>query len=237
MKKLLSIFICALFFFTIFLPLGALIACAFGYSFIVFSYSFFAVVIAAEAATALILSFFCEAEQIKRVYTAFVAFLPILIIVNCGVSFLKCSPNEFAVIEIAMMLAFLFAVILSLKIGRPATLNAVILAVSLVAVIPFVIINLLIFVFAGFGQSTVVEMIPSPDDERWVEVVDNDQGALGGATVVRVCEDKGIDAVVFKVQKNPKRIYVGEWREYLELDIRWKDDDCVIINSKEYVVD
>ena len=86
MKKLLSIFICALFFCTIFLPLGALIACAFGYSFVVFSYSFFAVVIAAEAATALILSFFCEAEQIKRVYTAFVAFLPILIIVNCGVS-------------------------------------------------------------------------------------------------------------------------------------------------------
>ena len=234
---MLSILICVLFVLVTFLPLGFIVARTFGYSFSLFSYSFFSIVTAVVSAAAAVISFFADREHIKKVYSVFASIVPIILIANYCSSFVKCSSDDHFTIGIAMMIALLFAVILSLQVGKPVALNAVILATSLVAVIPFVIIVWIMSAFSDFGENTVVETIPSPDGERWVEVVDNDQGALGGATVIRVCEDKGIDLFVFQAEKLPIKIYEGEWREYEELDIRWKDDDCVLINSREYEID
>jgi hypothetical protein len=35
----------------------------------------------------------------------------------------------------------------------------------------------------------------------------------------------------------PKQLYLGEWGEYETMDIYWKNDDCLVINGKEYGVD
>ena len=87
-----------------------------------------------------------------------------------------------------------------------------------------------------FCQITVVNTVPGPDGKCWVEVVDNDQGALGGATVVRLCEDRGLNCFVFETEKMPEILYVGEWMEYVDLDVYWKDNDTVVVGTNEYNV-
>ena len=239
MNKALSVLVCLLFVSVVFLPFSVILVRLFGYRFSLFSYSFFAIVTAVLSVASAVLSFFTDNEKPKRKYCVFASLVPILLVVNCGISFVKCSSDEFYATAIAMMISFLFAVILSLQVGKPVVLKAFILTISLVAVIPFVIIVWIMSAFhdLGAGANTVVESILSPDGERWVEVIDNDQGALGGATVITVCEDKGIDVFVFKIEKASETIYVGEWREYEDLNIRWKDNDTVLINSSEYEID
>jgi hypothetical protein len=71
--------------------------------------------------------------------------------------------------------------------------------------------------------------LPSPGGTHEARVIDVDEGALGGSTIVEV-ERNGWLA-------RPKRIYVGEWGEYETMEISWKNDDYLVINGKEYGVD
>lgn len=90
--------------------------------------------------------------------------------------------------------------------------------------------------FGDFGQNTVVQSAKSPNDTYYAEVIDSDQGALGGDTLVEVYENKGINTFVFNITKNPQRIYYGEWGEAQNMQIYWKDDNCLVINSVEYLI-
>lgn len=91
-------------------------------------------------------------------------------------------------------------------------------------------------VFAGqFTEKTVVNRILSPESIRFAEIVDSDQGALGGNTVIYVKDTHKTDFLLFSIGKS-KRIYVGEWKEYENMKIYWKDENYLVINSEEYAV-
>ena len=66
------------------------------------------------------------------------------------------------------------------------------------------------------------------------QVIDSDQGALGGNTIVDVDEKGSFNLLLFRIEKKPQRVYLGEWGEYEGMQIHWKDDDCLVINSVEY---
>lgn len=89
---------------------------------------------------------------------------------------------------------------------------------------------LLLFVLSlrGMSVDTVVMTLESPDGTYVAHVIDNDQGALGGATIVKVQKTKGF--------KKSRRIYIGEWGEHRTMDIYWKDDRCLVINGVEYPI-
>lgn len=102
-----------------------------------------------------------------------------------------------------------------------------ILTAVLVAVVGFAVMIALLF--SNFGQKTVVQTLPSPEGGYEVRVIDDDQGALGGTTIV-------------EVEKNgwftrPERIYTGRWGEWKSMEIYWKSEHCLVINGKEYRVD
>ena len=236
MKKLLSVTVIILFLLNLFLPAATLFCFVCGYSFSLFSYGFFSAVICVISLFAAVISLFLGEDPLGKVLSVFSSLLPMLTVINCIFSFFKCSAGEFFVIGATMLIALSGAAICAVKTGAPMILNACSISASLLAVIPIGIMAFFIFAFADFGENTVVKDIPSPDGQRYIEVVDNDQGALGGATVVRVCEDKGIDCFVFKTQKTPERVYVGEWREYVDLNIYWKDNNCIVIGSEEYKI-
>jgi hypothetical protein len=102
-----------------------------------------------------------------------------------------------------------------------------ILAVLLLLFATFV--GLLSMVFAPLKPvKTVMQTLPSPGGTHEARVIDVDEGALGGSTIVEV-ERNGWRA-------RPKRVYVGEWGEYETMEIYWKNDDCLVINGKEYSV-
>lgn len=91
--------------------------------------------------------------------------------------------------------------------------------------------------FAGqFTENTVIDRILSPESTRFAEIVDVDQGALGGNTVIYVKSAHKADFLIFSIRKN-KRVYVGEWKEYENMRIEWINENCLKINSEEYIIE
>ena len=95
--------------------------------------------------------------------------------------------------------------------------------VALLGVVLFFVVMI-----GNIGQKTVVQVLPSPDGTYEARVIDVDQGALGGDTVVEV-ERKGF-------LTRPKRIYIGEWGEWETMEIYWKDETTLVINGVWYDV-
>lgn len=102
--------------------------------------------------------------------------------------------------------------------------------------------------FGEFGKSSVVKEVLSPDQNYVAEVVDDDQGALGGNTYVTVRwsgqqkQKKEIPVLVGKLVPgtlgaNGKTVYEGSWGEFETMDIKWKNNHILLIDGKEYIVD
>ena len=101
------------------------------------------------------------------------------------------------------------------------------------ALAAFVVLNagniMFLIMMGNMGSKTVVQTLPSPEGGYEARVINVDQGALGGDTVV-------------EVQKNDwkartEQIYIGEWGEFETMEIYWKDEHSLVINGKEYQVD
>ena len=95
-------------------------------------------------------------------------------------------------------------------------------------------LSISLYMMFPFGETTVVKELPSPDNTRYVQVIDSDQGALGGDTIVCLYEKKGVDLLILSITKKPEIIYIGNWGEFREMDIYWEDDSSLVINSFEY---
>lgn len=103
----------------------------------------------------------------------------------------------------------------------------------------FFIIYLLAFYFAlmfsGIALETVVRTVPSPNGKYEAQVIDRDEGALGGSTYVYICEKQGdISLFPFTFQKKPRKIYSGDWGEFEILVPYWTEENSVVIFGKEY---
>lgn len=83
------------------------------------------------------------------------------------------------------------------------------------------------------AQKTVVKTIKSPNEAHYAQVVVCDQGALGGNTLVYVFDSKPF---IFKIKKLPEKLYQGQWGEHEYMQIYWKNDNCIVINSTEYTL-
>jgi hypothetical protein len=118
------------------------------------------------------------------------------------------------------------------------TVFSVIIALLALILVPMICFSVFMVVFFGsIGEDTVIQTLPSPDGNRYAEVIDCDQGALGGDTLVDVYQDCGINAILFKIEKKPQRVYFGDWGEFENMQIHWKDDNCLVINSVEYEIE
>ena len=122
------------------------------------------------------------------------------------------------------------------KHGRGTVIKTVFAILSLLCICFLCVILFFRLLFGSFGENTVVMTVRSPNKEYYAEVIDSDQGALGGNTFVDVYEKSIIETPVLTVCKKPKRIYSGKWGDYKKMQIYWKDDTCVVINSVEYKI-
>ena len=123
------------------------------------------------------------------------------------------------------------------KHGRSTVIKTVFAILSLLCICFFCVILFFRLLFGSFGENTVVKTVESPNKEYYAEVIDSDQGALGGNTFVDVYEKSIIETSVLTVCKKPKRIYSGKWGEYKKMQIYWENDTCIVINSVEYEIE
>ena len=95
-----------------------------------------------------------------------------------------------------------------------------------------------LFALFPMSEKTVLQTAASPDGAYIAELIDDDQGALGGATVVTVRSTKGeIDLVIFSVEHKPRTVYHGDWGEGFHKTLAWKDDQTVTLGEMPIAIE
>jgi hypothetical protein len=122
------------------------------------------------------------------------------------------------------------------KYGKPLAIKIATLVLFVQLLLLVLFFSFMIFIFGNIGQNTVVQTVESPSGKYYAQIIDSDQGALGGDTLVNVYEKKCIDVFLFKIEKKPQNVYFGNWGEFNTMKIHWKNDNCLIINGKEYEI-
>lgn len=234
MKDKIKFILYVLIFISSFLPVLSLILWCFKCSVSLFSYNFFAVV------SALILiiftSFIAKSEEIgvNKTLRFFTAFMPVMSLTNAVVYIFK---SKSAIVAASMAICFVCSAVIAEKICKSKNVKVISVLSSSVLSVPVLIITVSSVLFGSVGVNTVINTIPSPGGTYYAEIVDSDQGALGGDTVVNIHKSRKLDLLVMTISRTPQRVYIGDWREYETMDIYWKDNQCIIINSKEYPIE
>ncbi len=231
--RIISFMIYLLFLLTIFFPTGTLISASLGYSFELASASTCAYSITILSICTLIFSFPIKNKFENTVTSILVSLITPLSLINFVFFTFACN-------DISIVMAFLITtgccIFLSLKHGKPKTLKITSLILSALMIIPIAFFSFVFLIFGNIGQTTVVQTIESPNQRHYAQVIDSDSGALGGDTLVDVYEKGGINTVLFKIAKKPERVYWGEWGAYENMNIYWKNNECLVINDVEYYI-
>lgn len=128
--------------------------------------------------------------------------------------------------SVAVLLVYPRSWITKMAVGVVASfLAAVTLVACFVAAFPI-------------GQNTVVQSVESPNGAYRAELIDSDQGALGGDTLVVVHYLKEeVDTFVFLFRRTPDHVYRGDWGRFKNMKIGWKSEQELLINGKVYFVE
>ena len=234
MKKAISILMCLLFTLTILHPAGVIITACLGYSFELISVSAFAITIAALSVCIVVLDPICKTTPENNTIRILLAIITPLSLIN-AVFYIFESPQIWVIAS--TLISAGCCCYLTVKYGKPLSLKIVTLVSSALMILPIGFFSFTALIFGNIGQNTVVQTVESPSGKYYAQVIDSDQGALGGDTLVDVYQGGGINAVLFKIEKRPQRVYFGDWGEFENMQIHWKDDNCLVINSVEYEIE
>lgn len=221
------------------LPAGKLITAIFGYTFELFSIPVYAVVIVLLAICTVAFSVVQKEPIYDRSFNVALALLTPLSLINAVVLFVACIDADIVSRSIVILCCIVCAVCcfaLDIMNGQKRLRKIITLVLSVLLSIPVGYIGFLALMLGGIRQDTVVQAVQSPAGTYYAEVIDSDQGALGGDTIVNVREDKGFNALLFKVEKKPQEVYFGQWGEFMDMEVYWKNNNCLVINSTEYEI-
>ena len=234
MKKVLTFLLCLLFALTILFPVGALVSACFGYTFELTSVLAFSVIIAVISVFTVIFAVISKDKIINKGIIILSYILFPLSFINAVIYIFESGELSVAICVLISAMCCFFIVLRNII----STVNKIIVSILFSLMTAFVIFfAFMMLTFGIIGQNTVIKNIESPNGNFYAQVIDSDQGAFGGDTLVNVYEKRGIDTFIFKLKDKPQRVYLGEWREYESMYISWKDDKCLVINSVEYEIE
>lgn len=234
MKKAVSILMCLLFVLTILYPAGVITTACIGYSFELISVSAFAIALAALSVCVIVLDLICKNTPENKVMRTLLAIITPLSLIN-AVFYIFEYPQIWVIASVLLSVGC--CCYLTVKHGKPLSLKIITLVLSALMVLPIGFFSFIALIFGNIGQNTVVRTVESPSGEYYAQVIDSDQGALGGDTLVDVYEKSGVNLILFKIEKKPQRVYFGDWGEFNNMKIHWKDNNCLVINSVEYEIE
>ena len=91
--------------------------------------------------------------------------------------------------------------------------------------------------FINIGDVRVKKSEMSPNSVYLAEVIADDQGALGGSTIVTVTRQyQNINLFIVKLIKDSKVIYKGNWGEFNGMTLTWETDKIIYINEVKYKI-
>jgi hypothetical protein len=212
------------------LPLFCIIGWICGYSFILNSYPIYSIALAIISILAASFLFMFNVALNKINYVLSALLLP-MSFVN-GICCHSHSNTKLTVIF--TLIGCCCAIAIYSKFASPRALKIVSGILS-----ALLFLFLLLVLIVGILKSTiVVKSVPSPQNKYLAEVIDDDQGALGGNTLVDVKDNsQTIDLLVGKFSKQPTCVYTGKWGEFTNMQISWKSEHVLIIDGKEYHIE
>lgn len=234
MKRTISILTYILLPFLLLLPLGVTITYNFGYTFELGNYAAFAVITALLVVTIAVLCTIAR-EPARNLFISilFVLFAPLSL---ANATFYMFRNNSIWVV-MSMLICIIGCHYLAIRYGKPPAVKIIGLVISALMIPLIGFVASVWLVFGSLAYNMVVQTVESPNGEYYAEVVDSDQGAMGGDTIVYVYENRKIDVCIFRIFKKPRKVYDGEWKEHENMKIYWTDDNRLVINSTEYILE
>lgn len=224
---------CLLVFLTALYPVGAFSAAVMGYRLKLLSSTALCIAIATVSAVLTAIDIILKTDHSGKLTRVLAALVTPISMINAAMIIVHGA----GVLQIVcVVISVACALYLTITRGRPIVLKIASMILSVVMLFPLALVCIIGLTLGDLGQNTVVRTIESPSGLYYAAVIDSDQGALGGNTLVDVHESKRYSAVIFEIEKKPQRVYTGDWGEADRMDIYWVSDDRIIINSIEYKV-
>lgn len=215
------------------LPLGFLLSSLFGRSFELSDYPVFAILTAFLSVSSVISSVVSGNDFKSKTTEILLSLSAPLSLINAVLYIIECRKIS---VVASVFICFVFCFFLAVKHSKPLALKIIALTLSGLMVLPACFFTFISLTVGNIGQNTVIQSVESPNGKYHAEVIDSDQGALGGNTVVNIYKNDDIDLFAFKIKTKPHTVYCGKYGEYRDMQIYWKNDNCLIINSAEYEI-
>ena len=130
-----------------------------------------------------------------------------------------------------------FSYALMFVYGKESFLKGVVTGLTSLALAILLLVLGFISLFS-FGRITVIQTLYSPQGTYYAELIDDDQGALGGNTLVEVYDTrKKVDLGFLTVQKKPQQVFIGRWGLFETMKLEWESEQILRINGKRYEVE
>ena len=233
-RKLLPVFVALTYFFIIAFPVCKIAVSFFGFEIVTAKTPLLPVLTAAVSVCAVVSAAVVDRGRIGRGLCAASSLLLPMSLLN-AVFYAPFVGH--LVVSLSLLICFGCSIAILVLCYGENMMMSVTSTIAAALLMPVVIAVILIGQLAvNFGSNTVVKTLRSPDGAYVAEVIDSDQGALGGDTIVTVRENKTYNALFFELRKKSERVYTGEWGEYMNMKIYWRDGRTLIVNSNIYTM-
>ena len=213
-----------------FFPAATALTAVFGYRITLRFIPAFAITLAVLSVGTLILHILNKQKKM-------LALTAVLALVNLVNTVLLIFTSNTPLVILCSLLSAVCCCLLPVVNGKrlAAKITASVLSVLLLA--PVCYAGFIFLIFGNIGQNTVVQSAVSPDGKYIAEVINSDQGALGGDTLVQVKKADAFDAGLILVEKKPQQLCMGEWGEAESMKMEWKNANCLRLNGLEYIIE
>ena len=234
MKKILSILACVLLVLIAIVPLLSAACAIFGYKFELVQPGIFAIAIFALTAVTVLLSVIYGEQIEHKIFSVVFAVLTPCALINTAFYVRSCGTLWI----VASLLICVGCGYMSIRHGGPQTLRAGALVLAAGLLLPMIFICFVLNVAGKTQNYIILDTVNSPSGAYYAQIIDNDQGQKGGAKLVHIYADKGVETPVFTIKKKRIQIYnepySPEDADKTTVVVQWKDDTHLVINGKDY---
>ena len=208
----------------------------FGYSFVVsYPIVWFAFNVLVEGA---FLAINLTKGRATTIFTSLLAqLMPLCALIYLFIVWVLIDGVPVILIVLHGLFCFLSAFIISLFAKGPHVLRVICMIVNSILLFFLLGVSFLMMIFGQMAQNTIIKQVVSPNASYTALVIDADQGALGGSTLVNV--EYNFSEIQLGLGRFVKirGLYQGRWMEFNHLNPEWEDDNTLLINGQAYEMD
>lgn len=85
--------------------------------------------------------------------------------------------------------------------------------------------------FGRIGVQIIEQEVHSPDGKKTAQLINDDQGALGGNTFIYIRYQDLIPLGFGGIRKTSVEVHRGPWGQFQDITLGWQDENTLLVNS------